>query len=594
MPGGGGTTVSVLGGIASLGEYYIHVTLGSGESAVRVRTQIDTGSSSLLVPGSACETCNSRTSRPQKAYAFVGNSSSAKKLKCDDGCGTLLPSSYGCADLACRNIVGVGGNGDAFDVGCFGGSCCSNDERACAFSISYGGDTSYSVSAIGELTSDRVAVKVENQMENHQGVVASTATINVIEREDGPWPAQVEGILGMAFDALNCNPTCFESAFSKLLRAGAAQSSGEDGSSKAANAAMFAICMGDEGGKLVLGDDGSHLIRSSNMVHTIPISPFYANYRPTYYTVGISQVHLGGRGSAPHRHHLISSFAHEAILDSGTTFMLLHADVWGAFVSRLRTHYCHLPSVCVPYSQSIFSSRVCLTSSRDVASFPSLTVAFVKKLNGEEQGDDELVYASLPPSVYFVAYNIGDGVEYYCLGIQKGSGSRSVLGDTFMRGFLTSFDRESMTVGLAVPDRNKCGSVALAGEGDDLDLEVRLSSSLPAASSSSYGQSSSSSPMLRRANALGATAAVALAALLTLVVATAAVTWVRRAWRRSSAANGMHFAYSATPFPKGGNELPSPAGENGGEEEEEDDDDFSALYGTFAVEGDSSPSAAAL
>jgi hypothetical protein len=73
--------------------------------------------------------------------------------------------------------------------------------------------------------------------------------------EDGPWPSQVDGILGLAFPALNCNPTCTEPAYETLLR----KASGASGK------LIFAMCFGDRGGKLVLGGDGrAHgLIRAS-------------------------------------------------------------------------------------------------------------------------------------------------------------------------------------------------------------------------------------------------------------------------------------------------------------------------------------------
>jgi hypothetical protein len=50
-----GHLFTLYGGIASLGEYYVHIDIGS--PAQRLRVQVDTGSSSLIVPASECTTC---------------------------------------------------------------------------------------------------------------------------------------------------------------------------------------------------------------------------------------------------------------------------------------------------------------------------------------------------------------------------------------------------------------------------------------------------------------------------------------------------------------------------------------------------------
>ena len=98
------------------------------------------------------------------------------------------------------------------------------ESSECAFTLSYGGDTSYKVSAVGTVVQDVVGM----------GGIFANSTVDAILREKGPWPSRVEGILGMAFGALNCNPHCFPTAFSSLLRA----AGGKD---------AFAICFGDEG-----------------------------------------------------------------------------------------------------------------------------------------------------------------------------------------------------------------------------------------------------------------------------------------------------------------------------------------------------------
>ena len=48
-------TLMMHGGIATIGEYYVHADLGS--PVQRLRVQVDTGSSSLILPASDCTTC---------------------------------------------------------------------------------------------------------------------------------------------------------------------------------------------------------------------------------------------------------------------------------------------------------------------------------------------------------------------------------------------------------------------------------------------------------------------------------------------------------------------------------------------------------
>lgn len=53
-----GELVVMKGGIETIGEYYIHVELGKPPQKIRV--QVDTGSSSLVIKSSSCQSCTNR------------------------------------------------------------------------------------------------------------------------------------------------------------------------------------------------------------------------------------------------------------------------------------------------------------------------------------------------------------------------------------------------------------------------------------------------------------------------------------------------------------------------------------------------------
>lgn len=82
----------------------------------------------------------------------------------------------------------------------------------------------------------------------------------------------VDGIMGLAYQALACNPTCVEPPFQQMVNSGAVKD-------------LFAICMTPHGGKLLLGDVDPQLAKG-------PISyvPLALSAVPTYYTVNVSYV----------------------------------------------------------------------------------------------------------------------------------------------------------------------------------------------------------------------------------------------------------------------------------------------------------------
>ncbi|GBG28783.1 Sodium/bile acid cotransporter [Hondaea fermentalgiana] len=342
-----------------------------------VRLQVDTGSSSLVLAS-------------QSGYA------GGDPVACDsDRCGLNTAGTW-----ICRN-------GAENDTHC----CAGLAPSYCGFYLEYGGDSDYHVTSEGVLAIDTLGIANQSFGE----VVFYRAL-----RETGPWPTRVDGILGLGLPRLNCNPTCSPPAYEAVLAAHAEETWG------------FGMCMGDSGGKMIFGSTGEdhRLFRGS--LRSVPM--LSTGLFGTYYSVGLTGISVGSEkvfsGSmAPPR---------QAIVDSGTTLLLLEEDLWQDLVQFFQGRYCRLPGICS--EETIFEQGVCLT--RPPQGFPTLSFDFAG------------VRLDLPPSMYFIQYK----ETAFCLGIQPAK-DRTVLGDTFMRAYYTFFDLARRRVAFARPNRQVCGAV---------------------------------------------------------------------------------------------------------------------------------------
>jgi len=399
--GSRGIEIPLQGGISALGEYFCEVELGSPSQ--RVRLQVDTGSASFVVTAKECETCE-RNGVVGGAYAYH-ESSSANKVGCDSSaCGSNTCSSATCDSDVCSEKSNA---------------CCSpHDPDACGFFLQYGGDTNYHVAAQGDLVLEKLVLGNRT---------FSNMTVYRTMHQGGPWPSSVDGIFGLGLPALSCNPTCSKPVYEQIIE--------EQELPK-----VFSMCFGDTTGMLVLGSNGKAEGLHSGGVHYVPI--LQSQMFGTYYKIALTQMFVGATLLDDSK----LAFPREAIVDSGTTLLLLEDRLWTSLVAMFQTHYCHLQGVCD--TSNVFEAGVCLTSPPK--GFPKLSLSFTGGLRLE-----------LPPSLYFVKYD--DPVflrKVYCMGIQPAGGERTVIGDTLLRGFVTVHDLEKMRVGFALPNPDVCGNVA--------------------------------------------------------------------------------------------------------------------------------------
>ena len=134
-----------------------------------------------------------------------------------------------------------------------------------------------------------------------------------------------------------------------------------------------------------------------------------------------------------------------AVVDSGSTMLLLRRALYMSLVAQFQARYCHLQAVCT--SPSVLDPPVdgvqsCL-EDLPYGEWPVLELA----LDG--------VQLFLPPDLYFVQSN-----NKYCFAVQPTpdtAGDMNIIGDAVLRGFYTVYDRVSKKVGFAAANADACG-----------------------------------------------------------------------------------------------------------------------------------------
>tara|TARA_A100001015_G_scaffold315651_1_gene427995 strand:- start:1915 stop:3345 length:1431 start_codon:yes stop_codon:yes gene_type:complete len=382
--------VKIHGGMEE-GEFYLDIKVGTPSLPFRV--QVDTGSSLLFVPSKECSTCSVHTKR---VYDIEG-SVTAERIGCDSiFCDRNTCSSSSFCSKACsaqRN------------------SCCSvSDPEECGFGVKYGGGTS----ASGPLTRDIIQI----------GNLKHKVTFGRVTEEKGMWLSSVDGILGLAFRGLDCSPSCVPPLIGELVDANLVND-------------IFALCFGDKGGLMTIGGIDSNLYNGE-----IFYTPIMANLDKTYtfYTISLSDIKIGDTTIFQD-----IQLDDTAVIDSGSTLILLRRPIYNQIMKRFRRDYCHLEAVCMKPSiidAPIEGTQHCLDNP-PYGEWPTF----------EFHLGDVRLYIS--PDLYFVRSH-----NKFCFAIRPtppAVGKFNLLGDALLRGFYTVFDRANKTVGFATANSRQCG-----------------------------------------------------------------------------------------------------------------------------------------
>jgi hypothetical protein len=260
----------------SQGEYYVDIILGTNASPLSV--QVDTGSSTLIVPDARCLSC----SKPHGGY----KSTSTVKIGLSPLFFCPLPISSmskrynnmwvyyflfflfckGCGSEHCMpNTCDMCGISDEDRGTCNGDKCCSaEDASSCGFYLVYGDQDT----AEGSLVQDTITL----------GGMSHSVVFGSILRETGNgWDLSnsVDGILGLAYKSLDCNPTCTLPVMDVFAQQGMQN--------------VFSMCMSDFDGYLVMGGSDPSLHHGD-----FRYVPLTGQIQPSYYGLDFFDMRVNG------------------------------------------------------------------------------------------------------------------------------------------------------------------------------------------------------------------------------------------------------------------------------------------------------------
>lgn len=388
--------VELKGGIVAVGEYYAEVQLG-GQT---VRVQIDTGSTTLAVPMEECESCRKGDMRysVSKSAGNVG-----RPVPCDgDVCTPNMCSPFSCGKCSATK------------------ACCSKlNKDNCGFHLSFGDGSG----ASGELVIDNLTWG--------NNITFPVVFGGILKDSPDFERSTVDGILGLAWPKLACNPSCVEPTFDAMVR----HLNIDD---------VFSMCITGTGGKLVLGGHDKTLATED------PVwVPMVLRSPPSYYPFKMTgPLRIGDRDATE------LPRLRKGIVDSGTTLIVFSQHYWEQFVAHFQEHYCDdLPSLCE--KGTWFRPAHCVRiSDEELDMLPTLRFPLENDFAIELTSREYMVdYPSKSSRcVGFMALDsMSGGIDW-------------IAGNVVMEKYITIYDRTAKRIGFA-RSKGDCVSTALADDG---------------------------------------------------------------------------------------------------------------------------------
>lgn len=279
----------LFGDLVTLGEYYLELPVGGQV----VNVQIDTGSSTLAVPLKQCINCHPWDHRLD-LDAQPGRSSF---VSC---------SSPECRPNMCKAIRGQ----------C---SVCSKNTRACCSGL-MPKQCGFFLQYVDGSGAKGALVQADVSLGGLTVPLKFGAILSVTKGFENDI---VEGILGMAFKSLACNPTCVLPLFDALVESGQVKRD------------VFSVCTGRHGGMLTLGGSNPAMYKGS--LEYVPIAKL--GKQPHFYNVAVSGAKVGQHDVS------VPSFS-DGIVDSGSTVLVVAPRAYSALRKHFQTYYCHVPGLC--------------------------------------------------------------------------------------------------------------------------------------------------------------------------------------------------------------------------------------------------------
>ena len=405
----------------TVGEYFTMVHVG--EPPLPFRVQIDTGSSTLFVAAAGCMKCSEHATQ----LYDVSQSTSGRRIGCDDAmCKVATCQSPFCPSTCAASKIASH-------------ACCSARASAdCGFGVQYAGGSSVQ----GALVQDTIRL----------GSLTANATFGRTLEQGGPWHGVVDGIFGMAMAALDCTPTCTKPLLADLV----AQHSLDD---------AFSMCLSDASGWLVVGGVDAQF-RSGPFVTTPMVKSSGDKY--LFYRIEFTGLALGAHPVTMPRlsdafptaigQESQSAVFSTAIVDSGTTLLLLPTELFVNMVNMFKSSFAHLDGVL---------GRSGAPSAIDVAGVDGTqTCLGSAPISGEAQGGWPLLRLQVGPNLeleipaYLYFTRTGN---VWCFGIQPVASGAAIFGDTVLRGFYVAYDHKKELIGFAPSNAKKCGFPGAGG-----------------------------------------------------------------------------------------------------------------------------------
>mmetsp|Transcript_44702 Transcript_44702/g.173365 ORF Transcript_44702/g.173365 Transcript_44702/m.173365 type:complete len:396 (+) Transcript_44702:1035-2222(+) len=285
------------------------------------------------------------------------------------------------------------------------------EKSSCFFLVAYADGSG----AQGSLVEDEIQI----------GEIKTQAVFGGMLTDFGDFQRRgVDGILGLAYPPLACNPTCLKPVFDEMV------------GRKKVKEDMFSICFAGAGGSLVLGGFDAKMAKSR---------PFYVpllkEKERSFYRVGLNEsLIVGGvEVSMPEMK--------TAIVDSGTTLIMFSKNTFDKLAKHLKTAHCDVPDLCE--RNSWFQEIQCFTEDEEILDkMPTIEIPFSNGEKLELEARDYLI----------PIYN--ELSKFRCVGMgTMGSDADVILGNTINTKYLTIYDRQRERMGFAVTEKN-CGGAA--------------------------------------------------------------------------------------------------------------------------------------
>lgn len=394
-----GNAVPMNGGILNFGAFFINISVGSGAGKSYFNTIVDTGSSNTAVPSFGCKTCGT------SAVYQADLSPTARKLSCSSPmCTNCVPTPVGMAD----NALAKGRFALSNSTTCpYEAPGCRDD--ACTFSISYGGSSTSTGGNIGQdvmCLGDRCAT-------------------GYVDRILDQWPAatQPTGILGLAFPANACNPTCQPTILDSLVDAGALRPEEN----------LFGMCLTQvSGGVMDLGWYDKN--KFDGELQWAPV------VKQHWYNLDFKSMLVGNVTlDIPEFLFNLRNDGIGGFPDSGTTTVLVSPYAFQTFSSFMQANYANLQ----PYLNELLAGNcVTLNDTTIISQFPrvSFTVRSTK-------ADGSTFAIGLDGADYVMEAQPGS--NQYCLGISGVPSIGVIIGDIALARYYVVYDRHQARVGFA-------------------------------------------------------------------------------------------------------------------------------------------------